>query len=197
MPSISNDVIALLQYLLPGFIVAGVIYVLTPHERPSQFERIVEALIYSMTVNLFVGLEKKLLLFLGNWVTLGKMDTDSETLLSLTTAAFMGLFISYLWNKDHLHRLFRALRISKKSSHPSGWYAAFNRDPTYIILHIKGERRLYGWPLWWPSSGEKDHFHMTNCAWLDDELGTIDLPQEFLIKASDIEWVEILPKERL
>ena len=44
MPEISKDLVSLLQYLLPGFLVAWVIYGLTSHEKPVQSERIIHQL---------------------------------------------------------------------------------------------------------------------------------------------------------
>lgn len=43
MPEISKDVISLLQYLAPGFVLAWVYYGLTSQIKQSQFERIVQA----------------------------------------------------------------------------------------------------------------------------------------------------------
>jgi len=51
MPEISAEVIALLQYLAPGFLVTWVYFGLTSHEKPSQFDRTVQALIYTAWVS--------------------------------------------------------------------------------------------------------------------------------------------------
>ena len=40
---------------------------------------------------------------------------------------------------------------------------------TYVVLHLDGERRLYGWPIEWPSESERGHFVLTEASWLDDE----------------------------
>ena len=54
MPELSKDVVALLQYLAPGFIMAWVYYGLTSHAKPSQFERVVQALIFTVVLVVIV-----------------------------------------------------------------------------------------------------------------------------------------------
>src|SRR3546814_5546964 len=82
MQSLSNDVIALLQYLLPGFVTAWVLFGLTSHERPSQFERIIQALIYSMLVSIMVIYTKHWALFIGRWVQIGRWSNEVEVFRS-------------------------------------------------------------------------------------------------------------------
>ena len=43
-----QSVITVLTYLLPGFITAALVYSLTPSPRPIPFERVVQALIFTM-----------------------------------------------------------------------------------------------------------------------------------------------------
>jgi len=50
----SKDILALLMQLMPGFLTAWVIYGLTTYTKPSQFERVVQALIYSYIVSALV-----------------------------------------------------------------------------------------------------------------------------------------------
>ena len=58
MSELTTDVVSLLQYLLPGFLVAWVLYGLTPHQKPSQFERVVQALIFTLAVRVLVFVER-------------------------------------------------------------------------------------------------------------------------------------------
>ncbi|WP_425032221.1 hypothetical protein [Pelagibius sp.] len=70
MDSINEDIVGLLQYLLPGFLAAWVFYGLTAHQKPSQFERVIQALIFTLIVQAIVSLEK--------WVA-----EESESILKL------------------------------------------------------------------------------------------------------------------
>lgn len=50
MPELAKDTVALFAYLLPGFVTAWVIYGLTSQTKPSQFERVVQALIFTFII---------------------------------------------------------------------------------------------------------------------------------------------------
>ncbi|OWO67359.1 hypothetical protein B2J67_20175, partial [Vibrio cholerae] len=54
MENLTNDVITILQYLLPGFVSAWVFYSLTSYPKPSQFERVVQALIFTIFIQAIV-----------------------------------------------------------------------------------------------------------------------------------------------
>lgn len=72
MQELSKDVVALLQYLAPGFIVASVYYGFSPEAKPSQFERVVQALVFTVVVQSLVQLEEVALVFAGRLVILGR-----------------------------------------------------------------------------------------------------------------------------
>jgi hypothetical protein len=185
----SKDTIAILEYVLPGFITAWVFYSLTSHPKPSQFERIVQAFIF----NLFV----QVLNAFGNI-----FDSWSKVVPSLvgTTviALFLGFLLSALTNNDLFHKVCRFLKISKETSYPSEWYRNFSQSVTYIVLHMKNGRRLYGWPMEWPSEPEEGYFAIQDASWLStNKKGVpeiIDLPtvEKILINVKDVEFVEFM-----
>lgn len=51
MGETSKDVLTLLTQLMPGFLTAWVVYGLTTYTKPPQFERVIQAVIYSFLVN--------------------------------------------------------------------------------------------------------------------------------------------------
>ena len=46
----SGDIVSVIYYLLPGFVAAWVFYGLTAHPKASPFERVVQALIFTVVV---------------------------------------------------------------------------------------------------------------------------------------------------
>lgn len=194
MPELSKDLIALLQYLLPGFLVAWVFYGLTSHSKPSQFERVVQALIFTLAVRVLVFGERVVLEFLGTWKSLRPWDSDADLACSLISAVTLGAVIAYTINTDRFHRVLRNLGLSTRSSHPSEWCGTLTEHTRYVVLNMKDERRLYGWPKVWPSDPEKGHFFITLPSWIDEEgvdhpLDTID---GLLVNVTDVKWVEFL-----
>ena len=114
--------------------------------------------------------------------------------MSILVAVALALLASYASNRDSVHRILRHLRITKETSYPSEWDSAFSRHgDCYVVLHLKGQRRLYGWPEEWPSHPEQGHFRISEGEWLDEDKR---IPatgvSAVLIPASEVEMVEFL-----
>ncbi|MCS0585554.1 DUF6338 family protein [Massilia pinisoli] len=202
MPEVSKDLIVLLQYLLPGFLVAWICFGVTSHQKPSQFERVVQALIYSLFVHFVVSAERLAAIKIGRWRVLGLWDSESDLFASLVTAIILGTVFSYLINSDRLHRNLRKFGISTRSSHPSEWCTAFDTKKYWIVVHLKDDRRIYGWPHIWPSDPTKGHIMIVHASWLANEPGsennttdensTSQQDMQILIDVVDIKWVEFV-----
>src|SRR4051812_35285532 len=100
MGETSKDVLALLTQLMPGFLTAWVVYGLTTYTKPSQFERVVQALIYSFIVNALVAVLERLLLLVGKFLQLGQWDKTAELITSTLVALGLGLLLSYFMRSD-------------------------------------------------------------------------------------------------
>jgi hypothetical protein len=194
MPAeLSKDVVALLAFLLPGFLVAWVFYALTSHQKPAQTERIIQALIFTLFVRAVITIERTALEFVGKWITIGRWNSDSELIASLISALLIGYFAAYVINQDLFHKYLREKGISRRSAHPSEWCGVLSRHPLFVILNLKDERRLYGWPESWPSDPEKGHFFIVLASWLDGE-DVIELSEAegLLVDVKDIKFIEFV-----
>lgn len=194
MDALGTTVVETLAFLLPGFIAASIYYSLTPAPRPIPFERVVQALILTMVVqaSLFIAWA----VMAGSGVALTPMpDWGSNVQLawSVGVAIVLGLLLAWLTNRDRAHALLRKLRITDQTSYASEWYGALCKNKGYIVLHLKGNRRLYGWPEEWPSVADQGHFVMAKAEWLHDEerieLSEVD---RILVPATEVEMVELM-----
>ena len=50
MPDLANNTIEVLNFLVPGFVAAGVYYGLTAAPKPNTFERVIQALIFTVVI---------------------------------------------------------------------------------------------------------------------------------------------------
>ncbi len=193
MPELSKDVVALLQYLAPGFIMAWVYYGLTSHMKPSQFERVVQALIFTVVIQAFVIGERGFAEVVGARFSFGVWSTSSQLVASLLTALALGFLVSAIVNGDAFHRLVRKLGISTRSGHPCEWFGIFAEYPRYVVLQLKDGTRIYGWPSVWPSEYDKGHFFVTSAmrsiGEVDQEL---DALEGVLIDAREVSSVEFM-----
>lgn len=196
----SSEVVSILTFLLPGFVAAAVFYSLTSYPKPGEFERVVQALIFTIVVQAVVGVLVTVLFWVGDWFGGGvwadaPFTKTGEITISVPIAIMLGLVAVRIANNDTLHRLLRNLQFTRETSYPSEWYSAFSRHPdSYVVLHLKGERRLYGWPEEWPTRPDLGHFLIAEGEWLvDDDRVLAKGVSAIMVPASEVEMVEFLP----
>lgn len=194
MDAVSTEVVQLLRYLLPGFLAAWVFYGLTSHPKPSEFERVVQALIFTLVVQALVFCEQQIALLIGHVVHIRAWDEHAELLSSVLTAPVLGLCFAYFSNSDRFHAIMRKWKITRETSHPSEWFGVFATKTTFVVLHLNDERRIYGWPTEWPSEPTKGHFSLQQASWLledgsERQLTGVDC---ILIRAEDVKRVEFM-----
>lgn len=194
MGDTTKDVLSLLTQLMPGFLTAWVVYGLTTYTKPAQFERVVQALIYSFIVNALVIVIEPILLLAGRFLRLGIWDRSAELVTSSLVAISLGILLSFFMTNDAFFSRARRLRITSRTPYPSEWYGAFASNPRYVTLHLEGSRRISGYPMEWPTEPASGHFRLTNAAWLDDLNNEIPLDgnDSILIPAKQVEIVEFL-----
>ena len=192
----SSEVVAVLTFLLPGFVAAAIFYSLTSHPKPSNFERIVQALIYTLVIQAVV----RSISLLGRMVGKEPLWTeDWELVVSLVIAVVVALVATLFSNRDILHGFFRHVGLTQETSYASEWYSSFSRNQDcYVVLHLTGERRLYGWPEEWPSRPDRGHFRIAEAEWLvDDKRTRLTGVIAIVIPAREVEMVEFLSIESI
>ena len=109
-------------------------------------------------------------------------------------ALVLGLVLAMVSNHDVAHGALRWLRVTKENAYPSEWYSAFYRNgESYVVLHLTGERRLFGWPEEWPGSPDKGHFRISEAEWLvEDERIPLNGVAATLVPATDVSMVEFV-----
>ena len=199
MSELSNETAALLQYLLPGLLAAWVFYGLTSHVKPSQFERVIQALIFTFLVQALLPIVQWSLEFFGTLYYIRPWDRAAETLASAFVAVLLGASLAYLTNKDSFHKWIRERGFTTRTSYPSEWHGVLSERQNYVVLHLTDERRLSGYPQVWPSESGKGHFFIVRPAWLlkTGEQSLLTGIEGLLINTKDVKWVEFIdhPKE--
>ena len=194
MENFTVELVNILQYLLPGFVTAWLFHSFTSYNKSSQFERIIQALIFTILIQAIVSVIKFFLLLIGKFYSLLSWDNNSNTIWSIIVAIIIGIVFSFYANNDKFHKRLRDLGITKESSYPSEWFGAF-LNVTYIVLHLEDKRRIYGWPREWPSEPENGYFVLEDASWLD---GTTNISIEgidsIMINAKDVKIVEFMKK---
>ena len=189
----SGEVVGILTFLLPGFVAAAIFYSLTSYPKPNIFERIIQALIFTsigqaitiLILVLYRTIEENIL-YVKNY----------EPIISLLISILLGFVAAYISNRDTVHGFLRRIGVTKETSYPSEWYSTFSRHSgSYIVLHLEGERRLYGWPEEWPNSPDDGHFRIAEGEWLvEDKRIPATGVSAVLIPAGKVEMVEFMKR---
>jgi hypothetical protein len=187
----SSEIVTVLTFLLPGIVASAIFHSLTAHPKPNEFDRIVQALIFTTVVQAIVKGTPLVQSLIGTdpfW------REDSEIAAAVLVAVIVALIAVYVSNHDTLHGFLRWIRMTKENSYPSEWYSTFTRNPDcYVVLHLKGERRLYGWPEEWPSRPDQGHFRIAEAEWLtEQESQPITGVSVILVPGVEVEMVEFL-----
>ncbi|MDB5174737.1 MAG: hypothetical protein JWN51_3510 [Phycisphaerales bacterium] len=197
-----KEAIPIFYFLLPGFLTAAVVYTLTAHPKGNSFERVVQALIYTVVIQGIVVSIRWFMYLIGehirwdaHYLALGPWTSNSGLLWSLIVAVLVGIVVSRnVHKRTAIFKWMQRASCSRRTASPSQWYTAFHRYDRYVILHLDGERRLRGWPEEWPDECDKGHFILDDPAWILDDGTAVGLIQVYkmLVPASDVSSVEFV-----
>lgn len=167
---------------------------LTAAVRPTPFDRTIQALIFTILVETLVVVVRAILLLVGRLSQpIGDWNADVALVWSLTLSVAAGVGIAWASNSDALHMLARKLEMSFETSYPSEWFGAFAQTDAYVVLHLVGERRLYGWPSEWPADSRSGHFVIVQAEWLtDSEPISLSGVEKVIVRAEEVTMVEMM-----
>ena len=180
--------------LVPGFVSAGVYYGLTSHPKPSMFERLVQALVFTVVVWALAAA-------LGFRIDFDLRAGEFEAVGLLGIAAVVGFGAALVVNTDCVHRFLRWIQVTKENSHPTEWYSSFysRSGDEFVVLHLIDGRRLYGWPSEWPTDPERGHFRIEDGEWLledaNDGDGELRAAKFILVRVEDVSMVEFVERQ--
>ena len=179
-----SEGLELLQYVFAGLVASWVFYGLTTYKRPTPFERLVQALIYTAVVQLTAG-------FIVNvagegwWakaadISAGEENLIASPLLVLTLALALGFILAVAANNNFPHKHLIKFppnwwwtkwlwKITSKSLYGNNLSHAFETRNEYVVLTMKNGRRIFGWPELWPDHPHEDYFLLLNYEWLLQE----------------------------
>ncbi len=196
MEFMSASLTELVLFLMPGFLAAWILYGTTSHPKPSQFERIIQALILTFLIKGLVSLIEVAFVLLGKVHAVGEWTDSSEIIVSSIVSVLLGLFLASCVNKDVVHKYLRKIGFTTRTSHPSEWFYILSEKVTFVVLHLVDGRRIYGWPKEWPIERGKGQFYIMEPVWLpvNDEGEAVENHDVdgILIDSNDVQFIEFM-----
>lgn len=188
--------------MLPGFSAAYFVQALATRLSQSDFERIVEALVFSFIIYVcYVPLNGGKLPFhiqddpasKGNETVV--WDPAQLAWLVCVTAAFALIAVAYI--RFDGNRLFRAVGLTERTTRNSIWNDILEReaiDNQPVQVELGDGRNVLGVLLYDSDSSEDGSVYLTQASWVDAEGKIVPIPGPgiLLTKSSGIRSVSLL-----
>lgn len=138
-----NEVLEVLNYLLPGLVASWIFHTVTPHKKLEDLAAIIEALIFTAFVLLGVLLIQHICFGIcAVGICAGEWTKNSQLVTSIVIGILLGALAGWISNKDLIHSRLRLIGLTKATSFPSEWYRNFFREERHVILDLKDLRPL-------------------------------------------------------
>jgi Family of unknown function (DUF6338) len=186
--------------LLPGFLAARIEQRLTVNPKQTEFDKTIEALLYSFFIYLvFTAIFHSLPVSL-------KAEKVGETihysivanalrlaLLPLIALALSGV-VSFAANNDYFGRIFRGLRVTRRTWRSSTWADVFHNFGGVVQVELLDGRCVLGWLKFFSDRPEDGTVFLERAAWVnaDGGLEEIQGPGILLTQQSGIRSVMFL-----
>ncbi|MHB8755801.1 MAG: DUF6338 family protein [Candidatus Acidiferrales bacterium] len=201
MSSVGFQTVAVLLVLLPGFVAAGLIHALCVRPTQTEFDKLIEALIYSFVVYVtFVmafhrfPLQSIRTTQAGSTTYYLSRIHPSDLVVLFAIGIALGLFLSASITNDFHGKVFRALRITERTSRPSIWQDVFSEMNYYVQVQFQDGRSLIGYPRYFSDSPEQSSLFLEKAAWISEDGAVIDIlgPGILVTKEMPIETIMFL-----
>ncbi len=197
-------VLALLV-LLPGFVSARVMRMMSARSQQTELERIIEALIFSFFtyVCYFAIFGPQLPLewstgTINNSTVPSNFSVHRSRLLSLVLIALiLGFGWGYVKGHDLLLKFLRRWRLTQRSSRESVWTDVFLNFRGNVQVGLGDGRSVIGWLEQYAETGDERTVFLAQAAWVEEDGATTEVPGDglmLLTEKSEIKYVMFLDK---
>ncbi|GAB5513736.1 DUF6338 family protein [Rhodopirellula baltica] len=190
----NSELVNAIYQLLPGFVSAWIFFGLTAHPKPQPFERVIQALIFTLIAEALAQLTGIGLIRVVEHEgvpSFGQWTSELAFVYKVGYAILLGLAFASCANTNFLHSWLPDF-VTKRTSYPSEWFSAFDRTKSYVYLHLHDGTRLYGWPEEWPDGAESGHFVLVRPEWILPDNVRVPLPltERFVLSVSEVRFIE-------
>lgn len=195
---VSLEAFGILLILLPGFLSSTVLDHVVVRKPKENLPKIIEALVFSFLIYVMLVTVLGLPVFripdtpegLSNAVQAPL--TRAFVIGALVLSLVLPLVLGFLLTTDLHMRVLRKIRVSNKTARETTWLDVFSEQRRYVIANLSGERRVFGWPMYFSNDRDEGLLYLYDPAWVNED-GTytpLDIHGLFLVEADSIESIE-------
>jgi len=197
---LTYETINLLMLLIPGLISSSIYGGLRRKEfsNSSSFEKIVDSLIFTFLVYIAVNLSYSWeplaqAIKNGSEVTYRLSNDKVLILLTLSYALLIPIAWSAITHHDLHMKVLRWLKLTDRTSRDTAWDDVFINEKRFITIHLKDERRLTGWPLYYSNNPDEGFIYLSQVAWIGEDNDYIESQSHgILISKESIDLIEFM-----
>jgi hypothetical protein len=188
--------------LLPGFSAAYVVQALATRRAQSDFERVIEAVVFSFIIYVcYTPLNHGNLPFEIIKDQTGKTEDTvlwhPAQLLSLVAVTVVFALFAVVYIRFDGNRFFRAVGLTERTTRNSIWndileHEAIDSQP--VQVELADGRNILGVLLYYSDNSEDDSVYLSQASWVDKDGQTVPIPGPgiLLTKNSGIRSVSLL-----
>jgi len=188
--------------LLPGFSAAYVVQALATRRAQSDFERVIEAVVFSFIIYVcYIPLNRGNLPFEIIKDQTGKTEDTvlwhPSQLVWLAAVTVVFTLFAVVYIRFDGNRLFRAVGLTERTTRNSIWndileHEAIDSQP--VQVELADGRNILGVLLYYSDNSEDDSVYLSQASWVDKDGQTVPIPGPGLLltKNSGIRSVSLL-----
>jgi len=87
----------------------------------------------------------------------------------------------------------RWLKLTDRTSRDTAWDDVFINEKRFITIHLKDERRITGWPLYYSNNVDEGFIYLSQFAWISEDNSYIEPESHgILISKESIDLIEFM-----
>lgn len=204
MPDLGYQSLGALLILLPGFLTAEIVRTLATRAPLTQFEKIVQAFIYSLLVYVcFTGLKGKFPVSIRTESVAAPQRYTIEPqfwpLVELVAVAtILGFVVAGLMNRDIPFSLLGRWGWTQRTFRISVWNDTFHTFGGYVEVDLADGRHIIGWLRFYSDTPDEASVFLEDAAWLKEDGTQLSVPGPgiLLTKENGIRSIMFLDAER-
>jgi hypothetical protein len=201
MQEVTFEGITALLILLPGFLAAELVRILSSRPKRSEFDKIVQAFIYSFLVYvIFSGVSSSFPITVhveksAEGATHYFPEFHFGALVAITVIAIMlAIVVATMMNNDFPLSLLRKIGMTQRTFRPSVWADVFRLPSQYVQVELADGRQVIGWLVYFSDTPKEAALYLEDAAWLKSDSTQIPIegPGILLTKETGIKAIMFL-----
>ena len=192
MTDLKFEFLVILIVLLPGFFASRIEQRLTVNPDQDEFDKIVEALIYSFFIYvIFTVIDKTFPLALkinqgpANGFSYSLVASPFRLALLPLIAVVLAVLVSSATNHDWFGRFFRWIGVTSHTWRPAIWNDVFLSHSGVVQVELADRRSVIGWLKYYSDRPDNASLFLERASWVREDGGCTEIAGPGILLTSE------------